>query len=62
MTTPNILGRLAQLVEHRPYKPQVTSSSLVPPTILKHFSMLNYFFIFLLCLKLLFYVNDVIKV
>ncbi len=26
-------GRLAQLGEHRPYKPRVTGSSPVPPTI-----------------------------
>ena len=26
------LGRLAQLGEHRPYKPRVTGSSPVPPT------------------------------
>ncbi len=28
-----MLGRVAQLGEHRPYKPGVTGSSPVPPTI-----------------------------
>ncbi len=28
-----LLGRLAQLGEHRPYKPGVTGSSPVPPTL-----------------------------
>ena len=30
--TSHPLGRLAQLGEHRPYKPRVTGSSPVPPT------------------------------
>ena len=29
-----MLGRVAQLGEHRPYKPGVTGSSPVPPTII----------------------------
>jgi len=28
-----VYGRVAQLGEHRPYKPRVTGSSPVPPTI-----------------------------
>ena len=38
-------GRLAQLGEHRPYKPRVTSSSLVPPTIFKDWSISSPFFV-----------------
>ena len=38
-------GRVAQLEEHRPYKPGVTGSSPVPPTIYLNDSMLRgYFF------------------
>ena len=39
-------GRVAQLEEHRPYKPGVTGSSPVPPTIYQKDSMV-YVVIFL---------------
>ena len=33
---PVLWGRIAQLGEHRPYKPRVTGSSPVPPTRIKN--------------------------